>query len=615
MKQSWCLVFALTAVASSAAAQEVGGSALPRIATHDNVRPAGRLEDGVLSLSLWAGAGRWYPEGDDSAPREVEAFGEEGQPLTVPSPLIRAPAGTVVRATIRNTLGSPLRVHGLCDRPGTCEAVTIPPGGTGDVRFTLGAAGTFHYWATTKNLALPLRDGSDSQLGGAIVADEAGAAPPERVLVLGLIRREPGVIGTETAVVNGRSWPHNERLHHALGDTIRWRVVNLTASAHAMHLHGFFFDVSSAGDGITDTRYAPDRRRRGVTEWVPPGGTFTLQWVPERPGNWLFHCHMLVHMVPESQPAAGANHHEADTTAAGMAGLVVGVYVSGPDRARPVPDSARRKFRFVIDTDTRLGTAPSYKVEISERGTRAPRINERAAPGPILVLRRGEPVAVEIVNHMNEPTAIHWHGIELESYVDGVANFGGSSGSITPPVAANGTFTARFTPPRAGTFIYHTHWHNADQLAGGVYGPLIVLEPGQTFDPESDHIIVLGLEGAFALIPNEPFAVNGEAPPRALDLKAGIRHRLRFINITADGVNLTVQLLSGFDPVRWTIVGKDGAEIPASRRTPAPARQRVAVGETYDVELAPLPPRPVGLWMELRRGSGELLFQWPVRVR
>jgi len=46
-------------------------------------------------------------------------------------------------------------------------------------------------------------------------------------------------------------------------------------------------------------------------------------------------------------------------------------------------------------------------------------------------------------------------------------------------VLAGRRFTARFTPPRAGTFIYHTHWHNAGLLGHRpdsarlvcVYGP------------------------------------------------------------------------------------------------------------------------------------------------
>jgi len=219
------------------------------------------------------------------------------------------------------------------------------------------------------------------------------------------------------------------------------------------------------------------------------------------------------------------------------------------------------------------------------------------------------------MNHMNEPTAIHWHGIELESFDDGVADFGGQPGSITPPIAPHGRFTARFTPPRAGTFMYHTHWHNPGQLSGGIYGPLVVLEPGQRYDPESDHIVVFGVEGKYRNFPNEPFAVNGENEPRPLELKGGISHRLRFINITGDGVSLTVQLLAIHDPIRWTLLAKDGAEVASSQRTVRPARQQIGVGETYDFELAPITPRAESLWMELRRGSGELVFQWPVRIR
>jgi FtsP/CotA-like multicopper oxidase with cupredoxin domain len=184
---------------------------------------------------------------------------------------------------------------------------------------------------------------------------------------------------------------------------------------------------------------------------------------------------------------------------------------------------------------------------------------------------------------------------------------------VTPPVAPGGTFTARFTPPRAGTFIYHTHWHNSSQLAGGIYGPLIVLEPGQAYDPVTDHIVVLGLDGANLRAPDEPVVVNGESRPRPLVLKRGVSNRIRFINITPSNVAFTVQLLARFDPVQWTLAGKDGMHMPAAARKPQPARQLVTVGETYDFEFSPAASGP--MWMELRRGSGELLKQWSVTVR
>lgn len=504
------------------------------------------------------------------------------------------------------------------DRPGACAPLVIEPGATAEVRFTLRSAGTFHYWGTISK-ALGNRDGDDSQLGGAIVSDPVGTRILDRVFVMGRKAAGGGPEGTPLTVINGRSWPHTERLAYATGDTVRWRVVNLTNIAHAMHLHGFYFTIDSVGNGASDDRYAEAARRLAVTEQVPSGGTMSLTWVPERAGNWLFHCHMLTHMMsrgalhPAPDVAHAVHAPQPGDPAAGMAGLVLGVLVTGPSRVA-APSAAPRHLQMVIDHDTRLGDAASYKIGLSSAGAGAPRLNDRAAPGPIMLLTRGESVAIEIVNRLREATAIHWHGIELESYDDGVPGFGGTAGSITPPVPPGGTFTARFTPSRAGTFIYHTHWHNPGQLAGGIYGPIVVLEPGETYEPTRDHLIIVGLEGAYpdGAFSNEPFAVNGERQPRELVLQRDVTNRLRLINITADTVALTVQLTSRFDPVEWTLVGKDGAATPAAQRTLRTSRQLVSVGETYDFELTP-PRGP--LWLEVRRGNGEQLLQWAVLVR
>src|SRR5437660_1351776 len=83
---------------------------------------------------------------------------------------------------------------------------------------------------------------------------------------------------------------------------------------------------------------------------------------------------------------------------------------------------------------------------------------------------------------------------------------------------------------RAGTFIYHTHWHDFLQLTGRLYGPLIVLRPGQTFDPETDKAVMIGLGAAHDT--KSPLLPNGSAQPEPLRLKTGVKYRLRFINIT-----------------------------------------------------------------------------------
>ena len=115
------------------------------VSTNDNTRPAGRLEENLLNVRLVAGVGSWRPEGPQGAPIEVAAFGEEGADLSIPGPLIRVREGTTVVLTLRNALGSALRVHGLCTRPSTCDPVSVAPGASQEIRFSLNAPGTYFY--------------------------------------------------------------------------------------------------------------------------------------------------------------------------------------------------------------------------------------------------------------------------------------------------------------------------------------------------------------------------------------------------------------------------------------------------------------------------------------
>jgi FtsP/CotA-like multicopper oxidase with cupredoxin domain len=57
--------------------------------------------------------------------------------------------------------------------------------------------------------------------------------------------------------------------------------------------------VDNVGDAESDTLYGDDQRRMVVTELLRPGRTFTMTWVPDRSGNWLFHCHVVPHMSPQ----------------------------------------------------------------------------------------------------------------------------------------------------------------------------------------------------------------------------------------------------------------------------------------------------------------------------
>jgi FtsP/CotA-like multicopper oxidase with cupredoxin domain len=335
-----------------------------------------------------------------------------------------------------------------------------------------------------------------------------------------------------------------------------------------------------------------------------------MSWKPTRAGNWLFHCHMVAHMTASPETM----HADHDISShAGMAGLVVGVEVADAEPAAPAaPALAARRLSLVLTEEpNRYGNRTGYRAHID--GIEAPRLDAGPVPGPVMVLQRGEPVEITVVNRMKEPTAIHWHGMEIDSYFDGVPGFGGSRGHLAQPVEPGQSFAVNITPPRAGTFIYHTHWHDEAQLAGGLYGPLLVMEPGERYDPATDHIAVIGLNGVLVDGTREPFALNGRASPAPITMRAGVPHRLRLINITPNNVALTAFLVDQFEVVRWKLLAKDGASVPASQHEPRVARQLIAVGETYDFEIDGTRPR--NLWLEVRRGNGEWVLQAPVQIR
>lgn len=88
-------------------------------------------------------------------------------------------------------------------------------------------------------------------------------------------------------------------------------------------------------------------------------------------------------------------------------------------------------------------------------------------PGPTIKAKQGETVVVKLKNNLNEPTIIHWHGVRLESSMDG-------TGEVQKPIQPGDEFEYRFTVPDAGTFWYHSHANETVQMERGMYGALIV---------------------------------------------------------------------------------------------------------------------------------------------
>ena len=324
-------------------------------------------------------------------------------PLMAPAPLIRIPEGTDIVASVRNELDVTMRVHGLCEHNGDpCAPIEVPAGAARELRFKSGRVGTYAYWAETTVPGMAMRFGIDSQLSGAFVVDPiGGAAKDDRIFVItewtdltrehllkaaaaddpltaALMQMKKG-----TTLMNGLSWPDTERFTFRVGDTVRWRFVNGGGEAHPLHLHGFYFDVDSAGDGMRDTQYAEgekprvvthllaDRRHAGADVDAGAGGQLAVPLSHHRARGTGAASQSRRSRLPPTAASGGHGAHGGQRSAhghetlAGMAGMVLGVTVleRGGTTSDPLerPASPARKLTLAIQSEpNRYGTRAAY---------------------------------------------------------------------------------------------------------------------------------------------------------------------------------------------------------------------------------------------------------------
>lgn len=593
-----------------------------RIAINDSRAAAGTLSDGVLTIRLEARLGKWHPDRDTDPGVLVKAFAADGGPLQIPGPVIRVREGTEVRVHVRNSLSDSLALHGLYTRPGTAsssEAVTIAPAEGRDIAFLAGQPGTYYYWgATTADTPLPTRSGRDSQLVGAFVVDPREGAANDRLFVMSTWPSgQRGAIGR--MVINGRSWPHTERLSYQVGETVRMRLINAGGAVHPMHLHGFYFNVDSRGDERADTVFpSGSSPRMVVTERLPAGRTFSLTWKPTRPGNWLFHCHDNLHLVRgvplDGTTTSAAHGHVENHALEMMAGPVMGITVSGKSIERAASSTGRRRqLRLVARVDEGGTKAePAYGYTLHSGSTTGAPPSASYLPGPTIVLKRGEPVSIIVTNELPESTSVHWHGIELESYYDGVAGYSGEGRRITPAIPSGGSFEARFTPPRSGTFIYHTHIDELRQQQAGLSGALLVLDDPNAYNPDRDMVLLVTVPRNDADAANSVL-LNGSATPGVREMRVGEHYRLRFINVHTARASMRMRLLRDSTLLEWRALAKDGRDLPADQANTGPSEIQMGNGETYDFEF--VPSTPGDLRVDVTTATDVLLVSLPIRVR
>jgi FtsP/CotA-like multicopper oxidase with cupredoxin domain len=202
-------------------------------------------------------------------------------------------------------------------------------------------------------------------------------------------------------------------------------------------------------------------------------------------------------------------------------------------------------------------------------------------PGPLLRFKKGEEVKVRLVNKLDQPTSLNWHGVRIVNAMDGVA------GLTQEPVLPGGSFDYRFTPPDSGLFWYHPQVlpFDREQQGRGLYGILIVDEEAPP-RADRDMLVVLddwlldekdqiagfnpgaGRIGALVTV-NSRDSVAEMLPPSS-------RLRLRIVSV-AD----TRLMLIAFNEVTPLILAIDGQ--PCEAFEPAGRKIPLLPGARFDV--------------------------------
>ncbi len=210
------------------------------------------------------------------------------------------------RLSVTHTDGNVLQ------QPVQVEAVPLGVGERADVEFVADNPGRWQLEAfmpalSSQGEVVPLSDivyegheadaaqdfAPDAQVRIASYANFGGPPhpdPPDRVYELTLSGGVMMGMGSPTNwTINGKNYPNTDPLEVHLGQRVRLKLLNMSMEDHPMHLHGHTFQVVAANGRAIDGPLKDTLTVRHMEQ-------YEIEFVADNPGDWLFHCHNLVHM-------------------------------------------------------------------------------------------------------------------------------------------------------------------------------------------------------------------------------------------------------------------------------------------------------------------------------
>ena len=194
-------------------------------------------------------------------------------------------------------------------------------------------------------------------------------------------------------------------------------------------------------------------------------------------------------------------------------------------------------------------------------------IFDTGVAGSLVRGRVGEMLNPQLVNNLEVPTTIHWHGLRVSKGMDGV------TGKFASPLIQPGEAFEYEVPLRdPGTHWFHSHHDSLNQIARGLYGPLVVENPDEP--ALFEQVMVLddwtvtgtgpgdyeidwaklkpGLAWGHAGVKGRLLTINGSVKPR-LELAFKGSTRLRMLNAATGRV-----FRPSFENARAWVIALDG---------------------------------------------------------
>lgn len=235
-------------------------------------------------------------------------------------------------------------------------------------------------------------------------------------------------------------------------------------------------------------------------------------------------------LPPRSVAQASHQHGDSDTgwvmppMHPAVPSMIPGLEALRPDvapfragrgvRADSLPLPRPRQLVELRDGDTLRLDATMVRRTVAGRSFVAYAFNGQW-PGPLISVRRATTIVVRFTNHIDLPTAVHWHGIRLDNRFDGVPHV------TQDPVPPGGSFQYTVHFPDAGIYWYHPHHREDVQQDLGLYGNLLVRSDDPNFFGAAHREEVLMLDDFLVSDPSTgsgpvPVPYGEQAPTHAL---------------------------------------------------------------------------------------------------